>query len=309
MQSFGNDTLFTCLNVEKKYGILQKRNVDKVVQEQSNKHRNENNDVDKSKHSTSSKRNTTGKDESDIGKYFDDSVTFLNVNSKKNLLSTSCTLEEDKILSSQRHKNFHRTSSKNINTTYSNNKCPDIIKENDNEPTIEQLQNNKKYTLIKSCTVTSSAINDIYDKENLGVTLSLPLNTQDRCKLASWGLPPNILQVLCYDIIFVMILYKLLQHIYIHTYIILTVIFKKYIARGVEFMFTWQMECLSNHKVIQEKQNLVYSAPTSAGKTLVAEILLIKTVLERQKKVIFILPFVSVVREKMYYFQVRLYSN
>lgn len=74
-------------------------------------------------------------------------------------------------------------------------------------------------------------------------------------------------------------------------------------------MFSWQMECLSNHKVTQEKKNLVYSAPTSAGKTLVAEVLLIKTVLERQKKIIFILPFVSVVREKMYYFQVRSYST
>lgn len=80
---------------------------------------------------------------------------------------------------------------------------------------------------------------------------------------------------------------------------------QKYEARGVITMFDWQTECLSNHKIIEENRNLVYSAPTSAGKTLVAEILMIKTVLERRKKVIFILPFVSVVREKMYYFQVR----
>ncbi|XP_072765090.1 DNA polymerase theta isoform X2 [Anoplolepis gracilipes] len=81
------------------------------------------------------------------------------------------------------------------------------------------------------------------------------------------------------------------------------ILYNKYIARGVDCMFTWQMECLSNDQVMQERKNLVYSAPTSAGKTLVAEILLIKTILERKKKVIFILPFVSVVREKMYYFQ------
>lgn len=69
-------------------------------------------------------------------------------------------------------------------------------------------------------------------------------------------------------------------------------------------MLSWQMECLSNENVIMHNKNLIYTAPTSAGKTLVAEMIVIKTVLERRKKVIFILPFVSVVREKMYYFKV-----
>lgn len=42
----------------------------------------------------------------------------------------------------------------------------------------------------------------------------------------------------------------------------------------------------------------------NTGKTLVSEIVCIKTILERRKKVLFVLPFVSVVREKMFYFQV-----
>ncbi|XP_071415940.1 DNA polymerase theta isoform X1 [Pithys albifrons albifrons] len=71
---------------------------------------------------------------------------------------------------------------------------------------------------------------------------------------------------------------------------------------GVVQMFEWQAECLMLGQVL-EGRNLVYSAPTSAGKTLVAELLILKRVLETRKKALLILPFVSVAKEKKCYLQ------
>lgn len=79
----------------------------------------------------------------------------------------------------------------------------------------------------------------------------------------------------------------------------------EYRKKNVEEMFEWQSECLQNPRVLFESKNLVYSAPTSAGKTFVSEILMIKNIVERKKKALFILPFVSIVREKMFHLQVR----
>ena len=101
-------------------------------------------------------------------------------------------------------------------------------------------------------------------------TLTQP--TIDPLLLTSWGLPDPVLA--------------------------------QYHRCNITHMFPWQAECLALGKVL-DGGNLVYSAPTSAGKTLVAELLILKRVMETKKKALFILPFVSVTREKMFYLQVR----
>lgn len=98
----------------------------------------------------------------------------------------------------------------------------------------------------------------------------VPDDQIDQLLLANWGLPKAVLE--------------------------------KYHSFGVKKMFEWQAECLLLGQVLEGK-NLVYSAPTSAGKTLVAELLILKRVLEMRKKALFILPFVSVAKEKKYYLQ------
>nr|XP_009940090.1 PREDICTED: DNA polymerase theta [Opisthocomus hoazin] len=100
--------------------------------------------------------------------------------------------------------------------------------------------------------------------------VNVPEDQADKLLLASWGLPKAVLE--------------------------------KYHTLGVVQMFEWQAECLMLGHVLEGK-NLVYSAPTSAGKTLVAELLILKRVLETRKKALLILPFVSVAKEKKCYLQ------
>ena len=85
-------------------------------------------------------------------------------------------------------------------------------------------------------------------------------------------------------------------------------VLRQYHQNGIHSMFQWQVECLCTGQVLDGK-NLIYSAPTSAGKTLVAEILMLKRVLESKKKAIMIFPFVSIAREKMHYLKVRILEN
>ena len=79
-------------------------------------------------------------------------------------------------------------------------------------------------------------------------------------------------------------------------------VLEQYVKRGITEMYQWQAECLKLPGVLQGR-NLVFSAPTSAGKTFVAELLALKCILESKKKVVIILPFVSIAHEKANYLQ------
>lgn len=74
-----------------------------------------------------------------------------------------------------------------------------------------------------------------------------------------------------------------------------------YARRGVKGLYPWQAQCLATPGVLQGR-NLLYCAPTSGGKTLVSEILMLRSVLQHRLS-LFVLPYISIVSEKVRHFE------
>ncbi|KPI85643.1 putative DNA polymerase theta (helicase domain only) [Leptomonas seymouri] len=69
------------------------------------------------------------------------------------------------------------------------------------------------------------------------------------------------------------------------------------VRRGVQELYDWQHELLTQPEV-RGGHSFIYSLPTSGGKTLVAELSLLRCVLNRRQSCFFVLPFVSLAEEK-----------
>ncbi|OLN88554.1 DNA polymerase theta [Colletotrichum chlorophyti] len=82
---------------------------------------------------------------------------------------------------------------------------------------------------------------------------------------------------------------------------------RNFYGLGIKIMYPWQKACLRGPGLLSGEKNLVYSAPTGGGKSLVADggtdpisVLMLKRVLEEKNaKALLILPYVALVQEKV----------
>lgn len=73
---------------------------------------------------------------------------------------------------------------------------------------------------------------------------------------------------------------------------------RNFAALGIKSIYPWQSSCLLGRGLLTGEKNLVYTAPTGGGKSLVADVMMLKRVIE-SKKAMLVLPYVALVQEKL----------
>lgn len=75
---------------------------------------------------------------------------------------------------------------------------------------------------------------------------------------------------------------------------------QNFAALGIKSIYPWQSECLLRSGALTGERNLVYTAPTGGGKSLVADVLMLKKIIQNpEKKALLVLPYVALVQEKL----------
>ncbi|KAK0380466.1 DEAD/DEAH box helicase [Colletotrichum limetticola] len=77
---------------------------------------------------------------------------------------------------------------------------------------------------------------------------------------------------------------------------------RNFYSLGIKIMYPWQKACLRGPGLLAGERNLVYSAPTGGGKSLVADGKFVhhsRVLEEKNAKVLLVLPYVALVQEKV----------
>ena len=132
-----------------------------------------------------------------------------------------------------------------------------------------------RHFLIENDCVQASSRNELLYLMKVFDTRLRSNELQNLQELASWGIPNNVVA--------------------------------KYKQRGVDKLFPWQVDTLlgATYAASSEERchHVVYSAPTSGGKTLVSEILMLRKLASRGGTIFFVVPFVALADQKTAYFR------
>ncbi|CAD6343940.1 unnamed protein product [Miscanthus lutarioriparius] len=157
---------------------------------------------------------------------------------------------------------FKSTIEGKVHPTQEGERDSHLIRRDLNQPTHNENKSLAAYSNNCKTWIDSKSKFASEEVEASTPTSSIPL--KDHSKLSSW-LPPELCAM--------------------------------YMKKGISELYPWQVECLLVEGVL-DKRNLVYCASTSAGKSFVAEVLMLRRILSSGNMAILVLPYVSICAEK-----------